>query len=58
MDAECMVKNKCTKHFPKTFYDQTTIDEDGFPINRRRCTGICIERKGVKKINREVSSLY
>ncbi|CAN1293179.1 hypothetical protein LINPERPRIM_LOCUS21923 [Linum perenne] len=29
------VDGKCTKHFPKKFYSQTTIDADGFP--RYRC---------------------
>lgn len=54
VDVQCMVKNKCTKHFPHKFYDQTTIDEDGFCIYRRRSTIIYVERKGVKLDNRYV----
>uniref|UniRef100_A0A803PB99 ATP-dependent DNA helicase n=1 Tax=Cannabis sativa TaxID=3483 RepID=A0A803PB99_CANSA len=38
-NSPCMMKDKCTKHFPKKFNDQTTIDIDGFPIYKRRNTG-------------------
>ncbi|KAL4626567.1 hypothetical protein ACB092_05G106000 [Castanea dentata] len=51
-EASCMIENKCTKHFPKKFCSQTTIDEDGFPIYRRRNNGRFVERNEVKLDNR------
>ncbi|KAL4626735.1 hypothetical protein ACB092_05G119100 [Castanea dentata] len=50
--ASCMIENKCTKHFPKKFCSQTTVDEDGFPIYRRRNNGRFVERNEVKLDNR------
>jgi hypothetical protein len=32
----CMEGNTCTKHFPKGFNSETTIDEEGFPVHGRR----------------------
>ncbi|XP_071715040.1 uncharacterized protein [Rutidosis leptorrhynchoides] len=29
-DAPCMIDNQCSKHFPKPYYAETTIDEDGY----------------------------
>lgn len=45
---------KCTKHFPKKFNEETTIDEDGFAIYRRRNNGRSITRGGTKLDNRYV----
>ncbi|KAL8151508.1 hypothetical protein V2J09_021316 [Rumex salicifolius] len=28
--APCMSDGKCTKHFPKPYYAETTVDEDGY----------------------------
>jgi hypothetical protein len=36
--------NKCTKHFPKRFNPETTIDEEGFLIYRRRDDGKRMKR--------------
>ena len=52
--AGCMIENKCTKHFPKKFCSQTTVDEDGFPIYRRRNNGRFVERNGIKLDNRYI----
>ncbi|XP_075658630.1 uncharacterized protein LOC142628404 [Castanea sativa] len=52
LKASCMIENKCTKHFPKKFCSQTTVDEDGFPIYRRRNNGRFVERNEVKLDNR------
>ncbi|KAL0008393.1 hypothetical protein SO802_009895 [Lithocarpus litseifolius] len=52
--ASCMIENKCVKHFPKKFCFQTTVDNDGFPIYRRRDNGIYVERNGVKLDNRYI----
>lgn len=47
-NCSCMLKDQCTKYFPKKkFNDQTTIDSDGFPVYKRRKTSIYIEKKGV-----------
>nr|XP_043616291.1 uncharacterized protein LOC122588235 [Erigeron canadensis] len=44
--APCTVKGNCTKHFPKDYNDKTKIDDDGFPIYRRRKDGReCIKGK-------------
>ena len=48
----CMIENKCIKHFPKKICLQTTVDEDGFPIYRRRNNGRFVERNEVKLDNR------
>ena len=42
-----MINGKCTKHFPKIFYEETIIDEEGFPVYRRRNDGITIEKNGI-----------
>ena len=49
--AGCMIENKCTKRFPKNFCSQTTVDEDGFSIYRRRNNGRFVERNEVKLDN-------
>ncbi|XP_050278246.1 uncharacterized protein LOC126719772 [Quercus robur] len=52
--SPCMVNDKCTKHFPKKFYEETTIDEEGFPIYRRRNDGKTIVKNGITLDNRYV----
>nr|XP_043630456.1 uncharacterized protein LOC122601784 [Erigeron canadensis] len=37
-EASCMNMGKCMKHFPKPFYQETTIDEDGYAVYQRRNT--------------------
>ncbi|GKA14769.1 helicase [Tanacetum coccineum] len=32
----CTVEGKCSKKFPKPFYSETMLDEDGYPVYRRR----------------------
>ncbi|KAL8143370.1 LOW QUALITY PROTEIN: hypothetical protein V2J09_016402 [Rumex salicifolius] len=41
----CMVNGECIKHFTKPFYNETTVDEDAFPIYKRRNNGL-ISKKG------------
>ncbi|CAN1769844.1 hypothetical protein LINPERHAP1_LOCUS11421 [Linum perenne] len=53
-NSPCMVTEKCTKHYPKKFNPETTIDEDGFPRYRRRENGRTIEKSGVHLDNRYV----
>ncbi|CAH1420018.1 unnamed protein product [Lactuca virosa] len=50
----CMIDNKCSKNFPKTFTEHTSVDENGYPIYRRRNDGSFVEKSGVKLNNRSV----
>ncbi|XP_074346810.1 uncharacterized protein LOC141685613 [Apium graveolens] len=52
--SSCMVKGNCIKHFPKRYNSHTFFDECGFPIYKRRRTGITINKKGVNLENRIV----
>ncbi|XP_029172378.1 uncharacterized protein LOC114941527 [Nylanderia fulva] len=40
----CLINDKCSKHFPKPFRPETTMDEDGYPQYRRRNNGLLYER--------------
>nr|GEU43187.1 helicase [Tanacetum cinerariifolium] len=40
----CNIEGKCSKHFLKPFYAETVIDQDGYPIYRRRDDKVCIKR--------------
>ncbi|XP_070018011.1 uncharacterized protein [Nicotiana sylvestris] len=50
--SPCMQNGRCTKHFPKKFVSSTTIDEDGYPIYRRRDDGRTANRVGIALDNR------
>nr|XP_016503039.1 PREDICTED: uncharacterized protein LOC107821146 [Nicotiana tabacum] len=52
--SPCMQNGRCTKHFPKKFVSSTTIDEDGYPIYRRRDDGRTANRVGIALDNRYV----
>ncbi|XP_074347225.1 uncharacterized protein LOC141686063 [Apium graveolens] len=52
--SPCMVKGNCIKHFPKRYNSHTFFYEYGFPIYKRRRTGITINKKGVNLDNRFV----
>ncbi|XP_021992293.1 uncharacterized protein LOC110889094 [Helianthus annuus] len=54
VNCPCMVDNKCSKGFPKRFRDHTSVDIDGFPLYRRRDSGMFVEKSGVKLDNRFV----
>ena len=53
-NCPCMKDGKCSKRFPKSFQDTTTFDADGFPIYRRRDTGVKARKSGVDLDNRWV----
>ncbi|XP_071697343.1 uncharacterized protein [Rutidosis leptorrhynchoides] len=44
MNAPCIIDKKCSKHFPKPYYAETTIDEDGYPNYRRRNNGVKVTK--------------
>ena len=50
--SPCMVNDKCIKPFRKKFYEETTIDEEGFPNYRRRNDGKTIVKNGITLDNR------
>nr|GEZ61454.1 hypothetical protein [Tanacetum cinerariifolium] len=40
----CNVEGKCSKHFPKAFCVETIIDQDGYPIYRRRDNKVSVKK--------------
>ncbi|KAL7602055.1 hypothetical protein Lser_V15G21000 [Lactuca serriola] len=54
MNCPCMVDNKCSKNFPKQFCNHSSVDQNGFPLYRRRDDGHFVEKSGVKLDNRNV----
>ncbi|XP_071641856.1 uncharacterized protein [Temnothorax longispinosus] len=36
----CLIDGKCSKHYPKTFVEETRMDEDAYPYYRRRDTAL------------------
>ncbi|AES63417.2 AT hook motif protein, putative [Medicago truncatula] len=42
--SPCMLNNKCSKHFPMKFVDQTVIDKDGYPVYKRRDNGVYVKK--------------
>ncbi|XP_071739897.1 uncharacterized protein [Rutidosis leptorrhynchoides] len=44
LDAPCIIDKKCSKHFPKPYNAETTIDEDGYANYRRRNNGIKVNK--------------
>ncbi|XP_074352538.1 uncharacterized protein LOC141691674 [Apium graveolens] len=54
VNSPCMVKDRCIKHFPKRYNSHTYFDDCGFPIYKRRKTGISVKKKGIDLDNRYV----
>ena len=40
----CLKDNKCSKNFPKSFENETTLDQNGYPHYRRRNTQMTYDR--------------
>ncbi|XP_057248262.1 uncharacterized protein LOC125493694 [Beta vulgaris subsp. vulgaris] len=53
-NAPCMIDKQCSKHFPKRFNDATKVDDEGYPVYRRRDNGSIVEKSGVHLDNRYV----
>jgi hypothetical protein len=51
-NSSCLIDNKCSKHFPRKYYSETTIDEDSFSIYRQRNNGRFVDKNGIKFDNR------
>ncbi|KAL8477882.1 hypothetical protein ACS0TY_029970 [Phlomoides rotata] len=47
MNNPCMLKNNCTKIFPKKHIEQTIVDEDGYPLYKRRNNGRTVNKTNV-----------
>jgi len=54
LNSSCMKQGKCSKFFAKKFTIVTTIDEDGYPIYKRRNTGFFVEKNGIQMDNKNV----
>ncbi|KAK9280663.1 hypothetical protein L1049_014360 [Liquidambar formosana] len=64
-NAPCMVNGKCSKHYPKEFCNQTTIDENGFVkyrrgvnVNKIVVNGRTIDNRWVIPYNRDLLVRY
>ncbi|XP_072088096.1 uncharacterized protein [Arachis hypogaea] len=55
-DSPCMEYSKCIRHFPKKFFDNTTIDDDGYPVYRHMEDGRTIKKPRTNLDNRYVVS--
>ncbi|XP_074323970.1 uncharacterized protein LOC141660889 [Apium graveolens] len=54
INSPSMAKGSCTKHFPKRYNFHTFFDDCGFPIYKRRKTGITVNKKGIELDNHYV----
>ncbi|XP_076920154.1 uncharacterized protein LOC143581216 [Bidens hawaiensis] len=54
MSCSCMINKKCSKNFPKSFSDHTSVDSNGYPIYRRREDGVFVKKSDVNLDNRSV----
>ncbi|KAK7301999.1 hypothetical protein RJT34_12876 [Clitoria ternatea] len=52
--SPCMKNGKCSRYYPKKFQISTIVDQDGFPVYRRRNNGNEVEKNGIILDNRYV----
>jgi hypothetical protein len=50
----CMKNGVCSKFYPRKFSSATIFDQNGYPLYRRRDTGVVVEKKGIELDNRSV----
>jgi hypothetical protein len=53
-NAQCMVDGKCSKHYPRKFQEETTMDGNGYPLYSRPDDGRTFEKEGLIFDNRSV----
>ena len=53
-NAPCIKDGKCSKRYPRCFQENTTENEDGYPVYRRRNNGRTVEIKQIQLDNRWV----
>jgi hypothetical protein len=51
-NSPCMKDGKCSKHYPKEFNEETTIDRLGFPVYRRSDNGRYVTKNGIRLDNK------
>ncbi|XP_065318893.1 uncharacterized protein LOC135926887 [Gordionus sp. m RMFG-2023] len=44
-NSPCMIDGKCSKKYPKSFVDTSSIDKYGYPLYRRRNDGVTFQKK-------------
>ncbi|XP_058726583.1 uncharacterized protein LOC131597942 [Vicia villosa] len=47
VNSPCMKDRKCSKFYPKKFQPTSIVDQDGYPVYRRRNNGHTIEKNGI-----------
>ena len=52
--SPCMKEGKCSKFYPKSFQNSTTIDDKGYPQYRRRDIGMHTSKRSIEVDNRSV----
>jgi hypothetical protein len=54
--SPCMKNGRCSKNYSKSFHDETSLDENGFPIYRHRNNVRYVIKSNIKLNNRWIVS--